>query len=263
MPRPQELAGHSGENRSVHEFLAKIARLALSKGAAFCYAVTVGVSGQLAYNYLQPRNPAPKPVPSPCRRRPPRPPSGRPFRAIPARRRPNPGRRRRTSPAPGCCREAGIGPARRDRADPAGAAVIVAADPGGAARPRAETDRLAAEPAGRRPRVEPSPAPVEPAEKPAVPIGATLSRCPIRCSPTWRIARSCIAREARPPETRMRPSRRRSRCCPPPARRKSRRPRYRSGPAPAAAAFIESRLPPGRHGRIVNATPGPAPERPP
>jgi hypothetical protein len=46
----------------VHEILAKIARLAFSKGAAFCYAVTVGVSGQVAYNYLQPHDPAPKTV---------------------------------------------------------------------------------------------------------------------------------------------------------------------------------------------------------
>lgn len=43
----------------MHEFFAKIAGFAFSKGAAFCYAVTVGVSGQLAYNYLQPRDPAP------------------------------------------------------------------------------------------------------------------------------------------------------------------------------------------------------------
>ena len=46
----------------MHEFFAKIARLAFSKGAAFCYAVAVGVSGQLAYNYLQPRDPAPRSV---------------------------------------------------------------------------------------------------------------------------------------------------------------------------------------------------------
>jgi len=39
----------------VREFFAKIARHAFGKGAAFCYAVTVAVSGQLAYNYLQPR----------------------------------------------------------------------------------------------------------------------------------------------------------------------------------------------------------------
>ena len=44
------------------KFFAKIARHAFGKGAAFCYAVTVAVSGQLAYNYLQPRNTAPMPV---------------------------------------------------------------------------------------------------------------------------------------------------------------------------------------------------------
>jgi hypothetical protein len=53
-------------NRSVHEFFAKIARLAFSKGAAFCYAVTVGVSGQAAYNYLKPHDPAPMPVSAPA-----------------------------------------------------------------------------------------------------------------------------------------------------------------------------------------------------
>ena len=46
----------------MREFFAKIARHAFGKGAAFCYAVTVAVSGQLAYNYLQPRNTAPMPV---------------------------------------------------------------------------------------------------------------------------------------------------------------------------------------------------------
>ncbi len=46
----------------MHEILAKIARLAFSKGAAFCYAVTVGVSGQLAYNYLQPHDRGPQTI---------------------------------------------------------------------------------------------------------------------------------------------------------------------------------------------------------
>ncbi|MGE3279636.1 MAG: hypothetical protein AB7H90_03750 [Alphaproteobacteria bacterium] len=46
----------------MREFLAKIVRLAFGKGAAFCYAVTVGVSGQAAYNYLKPPTPAPTPV---------------------------------------------------------------------------------------------------------------------------------------------------------------------------------------------------------
>lgn len=53
------LRGPFGGSLSVHEFFAKIARFAVSKGAAFCYAVTVGVSGQLAYNYLAPKDPAP------------------------------------------------------------------------------------------------------------------------------------------------------------------------------------------------------------
>jgi hypothetical protein len=50
----------------VHEFFAKIARFGVSKGAAFCYAVTVGVSGQLAYNYLQPKEPVPTAVAVPA-----------------------------------------------------------------------------------------------------------------------------------------------------------------------------------------------------
>lgn len=50
----------------MHEFLAKIGRFAVSKAAAFCYAVTVGVSGQLAYNYLQPKDPAPAAVAAPA-----------------------------------------------------------------------------------------------------------------------------------------------------------------------------------------------------
>ena len=58
----------------MHEFLAKIARLAFSKGAAFCYAVTVGVSGQAAYNYLKPHDSAPVSVAVPVQY--PAPPSG-------------------------------------------------------------------------------------------------------------------------------------------------------------------------------------------
>ncbi|MGE0257432.1 MAG: hypothetical protein AB7H71_09760 [Alphaproteobacteria bacterium] len=46
----------------MHKLFAKVARHAFGKGAAFCYAVAVAVSGQLAYNYLKPRDPAPKPV---------------------------------------------------------------------------------------------------------------------------------------------------------------------------------------------------------
>lgn len=58
-PAPTGAGGPFGGNRSVHEFFAKIARHAFGKGAAFCYAVAVTVSGQLAYSYLQPRDPAP------------------------------------------------------------------------------------------------------------------------------------------------------------------------------------------------------------
>ena len=104
----------------MHEFFAKIARHAFGKGAAFCYAVTVAVSGQLAYNYLQPRNTAPMPVsvavpvPAPASD------SGAAIVApIPA--------------APPSAR------APRDRTDPAGTLLPVASKPGGAACPRAET----------------------------------------------------------------------------------------------------------------------------
>lgn len=37
----------------MHEFVAKLARLAVSKAAAFCYAVAVGVAGNLAFNFVQ------------------------------------------------------------------------------------------------------------------------------------------------------------------------------------------------------------------
>src|SRR3954453_22259764 len=53
--------GHGG-SRSVHEFFAKIARHAFGKGAAFCYAVAVAVSGQLAYNYLRRPDRVPPPA---------------------------------------------------------------------------------------------------------------------------------------------------------------------------------------------------------
>ena len=43
----------------MHGFIAKIARLAASKAAAFVYAVTVGVAGNLAFHYLQPTAPTP------------------------------------------------------------------------------------------------------------------------------------------------------------------------------------------------------------
>jgi hypothetical protein len=37
----------------LHDFISKIARLAVSKAAAFCYAVAVGVAGNLAFNFVQ------------------------------------------------------------------------------------------------------------------------------------------------------------------------------------------------------------------
>jgi len=37
----------------VHEIIAKLARFAVSKAAAFCYAVAVGVAGNLAFNLVQ------------------------------------------------------------------------------------------------------------------------------------------------------------------------------------------------------------------
>ncbi len=48
----------------MHEVIAKIARFGVSKAAAFCYAVTVGVSGNMAFNYMQPRDPAPAIAPA-------------------------------------------------------------------------------------------------------------------------------------------------------------------------------------------------------
>ena len=48
----------------MHEIIAKIARFAVSKFAAFCYAVAVGVAGNLIFHFVQPRDPAPSVVPS-------------------------------------------------------------------------------------------------------------------------------------------------------------------------------------------------------
>lgn len=44
--------------------VSKIARLAVSKAAAFTYAVAVGVAGNLAFNFVQQRHSAPPPVAS-------------------------------------------------------------------------------------------------------------------------------------------------------------------------------------------------------
>ena len=40
-------------------FFRKLARLAVSKMAAFCYAVAVGVAGNLVFNYVQTHQTAP------------------------------------------------------------------------------------------------------------------------------------------------------------------------------------------------------------
>jgi hypothetical protein len=52
-----------GGSLSVHEIIAKIARFAVSKFAAFCYAVAVGVAGNVIFHFVQPRDPAPSVTP--------------------------------------------------------------------------------------------------------------------------------------------------------------------------------------------------------
>ena len=47
----------------MHEIIAKIARFAVSKFAAFCYAVAVGVAGNVIFHFVQPRDPAPSVTP--------------------------------------------------------------------------------------------------------------------------------------------------------------------------------------------------------
>ena len=47
----------------MHEIIAKIARFAVSKFAAFCYAVAVGVAGNVIFHFVQPRDPAPSVAP--------------------------------------------------------------------------------------------------------------------------------------------------------------------------------------------------------
>jgi hypothetical protein len=44
-----------GGSHSVNGFFRKIARFAVSKMAAFCYAVAVGVAGNLAFHFVQPQ----------------------------------------------------------------------------------------------------------------------------------------------------------------------------------------------------------------
>jgi len=54
----------------VREFIAKIARFAVSKGAAFSYAVAVGVAGNVIFHYVQPRDAVPAVAPVPYEARP-------------------------------------------------------------------------------------------------------------------------------------------------------------------------------------------------
>ena len=42
-----------GGSGSVNGFFSKVARFAVSKMAAFCYAVAVGVAGNLVFHYVQ------------------------------------------------------------------------------------------------------------------------------------------------------------------------------------------------------------------
>ncbi|MGC2412930.1 MAG: hypothetical protein WA459_09595, partial [Stellaceae bacterium] len=43
----------------MNEIIAKIARVAVSKSAAFSYAVAVGVAGNVIFHYVQPQEPVP------------------------------------------------------------------------------------------------------------------------------------------------------------------------------------------------------------
>jgi hypothetical protein len=54
----------------VHEILAKIARLAVGKAAAFCYAVVVGVAGNIAFNFVQQQQSAPAAMTAPSANQP-------------------------------------------------------------------------------------------------------------------------------------------------------------------------------------------------
>ncbi len=63
-----------GGSGSVNAFFvdafARIARFAVSKGAAFCYAVAVGVAGNMIFHFVQPRDPAPAVATAPYEARP-------------------------------------------------------------------------------------------------------------------------------------------------------------------------------------------------
>src|SRR5579863_10171104 len=66
-PLPLGLSGDCRETASrigrgflpVNEIIAKIARIAVSKGSAFSYAVAVGVAGNVIFHYVQPPEPVP------------------------------------------------------------------------------------------------------------------------------------------------------------------------------------------------------------
>lgn len=51
----------------MHDIIAKIARLAASKAAAFCYAVAVGVAGNMIFHYVQLQGPVAAAVPHAAR----------------------------------------------------------------------------------------------------------------------------------------------------------------------------------------------------
>ena len=148
----------------MHEFFAKIARHAFGKGAAFCYAVTVAVSGQLAYNYLKPRDPA----------------------STVSAAAPSP----KTGGPPASLAGATAIPAKPVSAPPAATAPILPEPPSlslpsPAALP-APALKPAALPPSRPPAahaVEPSPAPGDPAEKAAAPATAKPAPPPDRPLP--------------------------------------------------------------------------------
>jgi hypothetical protein len=181
---------HSGEIRSVHEFLAKIARLAFSKGAAFCYAVTVGVSGQLAYNYLQPRDTAPKLVSITAPALNPAPPSGNAVVArIPGPLPPEPV----SSPATLASIPTLV--AKSAAAPPAAAAPILPEPPSLSLPSPAALPTPALKPTALPPSrpalVTPAKlptAPVEPAQQPAAPEAATPASLPDMQPPQDRAA---------------------------------------------------------------------------
>jgi hypothetical protein len=55
---------------SVSEIISKVARFAVSKAAGFSYAVAVGVAANLAFHFVQPREPAPVTTTAPQAARP-------------------------------------------------------------------------------------------------------------------------------------------------------------------------------------------------